>query len=157
MKQVKFSVLMSIMLCVLIGYFEPANATKVSKTMTMKTVGATTAYAALNSTTALCPLWPNPIAPGATLTAISLNTEIITGGSLQSVVENNQYFVPIIAFNQTFPLSVVENNQYFVPDFYNSLTGTSMAIPYVADGNYVLTISTKSGNKYTMKLTISSK
>jgi hypothetical protein len=73
------------------------------------------------------------------------------------VVENNQYFVPIIAFNQTFPLSVVENNQYFVPDQFGSLTGTSMAIPYVADGNYVLTVSTKSGKKYTVKLTISSK
>ena len=60
MKQVKPSLIFAFMMCVLIGYFEPANA---AKSLILAPSGATTAYVAMNSTTRLCPFWQNPIAP----------------------------------------------------------------------------------------------
>ncbi len=150
MKQVKFSVLVSVMLCVLIGYFEPANAAKTI----LLAPAASSSYVAMNTTTGICPFWPNPISPTASLTAISL--EIVTGGVIQTP-GGKPYAVSVSAYNQPFPLGVVENNAYFVPDQYNYLTGTTLGLPSLPDGNYVLTINTKSGNVYTTKLSISSK
>jgi hypothetical protein len=153
MKQVKTSVLFA-MLCVLIGYFEPANAAKISKSMTMKAPSAATAaYTALNSTTTLCPFWPNPIAPTATLTAVSYET--ITSATVSST--GGSWPVSVIAYNQPFPLEVVENNAYFVPDLWPLLTGTTLGLPALTDGNYTLTVKTSNGKTYTTKLSISSK
>jgi hypothetical protein len=149
MKQVKPTVLFAFMLCVLIGYFEPANAARL-----IAPPAATTAYVAMNSTTNVCPFWPNPIAPTSSLTAISF--EVVTGGTIQAA-GGKPSSVSVIAYNQPFPLGVVENNAYFVPDLYPSLTGTTLALPSLADGNYVLTINTQSGHVYTTKLTILSK
>ena len=151
MKQVKPFVLFA-MLCVLIGYFEPANAAKISMTMKAPS-GATAAYTALNSTTTLCPFWPNPIAPTATLTAISYET--ISSASIAST--GGSWPVSIIATNQPFPLSVVENNAYFVPDLWPVLTGTTLGLPTLADGNYTLSVKMTNGKVYTTKLSISSK
>jgi hypothetical protein len=154
MKQVKPSVLLALMLCVLIGYFEPANAAKFSKSVVMKAPVATIAYTALNSTTTVCPFWPNPIAPTSSLTAISY--EVIVSASIQST-GSGPYAVSILAYDQPFPLGVVENNAYFEPALWPHLTGTTLGLPALADGNYVLTVKTSNGKAYTTKLSISSK
>jgi len=151
MKQVKPSVLIALMLSVLIGYFEPANA---ATSLLIAPPPATSAYVAMNSTTQLCPFWPNPIAPTASLTAIS--DQVITSASIQPAGGGNASVVSVLAYDQPFPLSVVENNNYFVPIIWPSLTGTTLGLPSLSDGTYVLTIKTQNG-AYTTKLSISSK
>gem|GEM_PF-2820096 len=152
MKLVKSPTLvLALILTVLIGYFEPANAAKTQ----IKGSGATASYVALNSTTALCPFWPNPISPTASLTAIGLYD--LTGGTIQSVGGGKVYGVSVLATGQSFPLSVVENNAYFEPSVYSSLTGTTLSLPSLPDGNYVLTITDAASHVYTTKLTITSK
>jgi hypothetical protein len=146
MKQVKHSVLFSVMLCVLIGYFEPANAAKI-----MKASEPTVAYVALNSTVNYCPFWPNPVAPGASITAIAIGKP--TGGFLVSISGDNKYSVTIGSYGQPWPLGVVENNQYFVPDQIDSLSGTTLTMPVVPTGDYYLTVNCANGNAYTSKVT----
>ena len=148
MKQVKPSVIVALMLCILIGYFEPANAAK------LLAPSGDPAYMALNTTTVSCPFWPNPFSPTSVVTAIS--TEDISGGIIQNT-DGKVFSVSVIATGQSFPLGVVQNNNYFVPDVYDNLTGTTLSIPSLPDGNYVLTVYTKSGNTYTSKIAISSK
>jgi hypothetical protein len=148
MKQVKPSVLFALVLTVLIGYFEPANA---AKNLLVPTPGGSTSYVALNTTTGVCPFWPNPITAPSILTAVS--DEVIIGATLQQVGGGSTP-VSVIAYDQPFPLSTIENNYYFVPGLWPVLTGTTLAIPAVAEGNYILTFKTQSGNVYTTKLTI---
>jgi hypothetical protein len=148
MKQVKPSVLFALVLTVLIGYFEPANA---AKNLLVAPPASSNSYVTLNTTTGVCPFWPNPTTSPSILTAIS--DEVIIEGSIQ-LVGGGSSPVSVIAYDQPFPLSVVENNQYFVPKLWPILTGTTMSIPSVAPGNYILTIKTESGNVYTTKLTL---
>ena len=148
MKQVTPSVLFALVLTVLIGYFEPANA---AKNLLVAPPASSNSYVALNTTTGVCPFWPNPISSPSVLTAVS--DEVVLGGTLQ-LVGGGSTPVSVIAYDQPFPLSTIENNQYFVPKLWPSLTGTTMSIPSVAPGNYILTFKTQSGNVYTTKLTI---
>ena len=149
MKQVKPSVLFALLLTVLIGYFEPANA---AKNLLVPTPGSTTSYVALNTTTGVCPFWPNPITAPSILTAVS--DEVIIGGSLQPAGGGSPYAVSVIAYDQPFPLGTIENNAYFVESLWPLLTGTTFSIPTVASGNYILTFKAQSGNVYTTKITI---
>jgi hypothetical protein len=151
MKQVSPSVVFSLILCVLIGYFEPANAAK-SLLIAPPLPTVTNCYVAMNSTTATCPFWPNPISSGSSFTAISYN-EVITGGSIQAA-GGSPYPVSVIATDQPFPMNVVETNQYFPVDEYPYLTGTTISVPALAVGSYVLIIKTQSGDTYTTKVTI---
>jgi hypothetical protein len=154
MKQFKFSALFALVLCVLVGYFEPANATVVKSVMIR--AAATNSYVALNSTTNICPFWPNPISPSATLTAISAN-EVPATASIQLASGGTPYAVSVLAYDQPFPLSTVENNAYFEPALYPYLTGTTLGLPSLPDGIYILTIKTNASKTYTTKITISSK
>jgi hypothetical protein len=111
MKNFKISLPFAFMLCVLIGYFEPANA------QTQKD-----AYVALNSPFSTCPVWSNPLAPGGTITAISF--ENVTSGLLVSLTDNKEYTPAILTGNGNFPLSTVEGNAYFVPIILVNSDGT---------------------------------
>lgn len=138
MKHFKPSVLVAFMLCVLIGYFEPANA-QTSKS----------GYVALSTPFNVCPLWPNPIAPGGTLTAISF--ENVTSGILVNLTDGTQYPSSVIATNTSFPLSTVEGNAYFVVDILNNPNGTPAITP---DGKYlmpILPVDTTSGDTSTVE------
>jgi len=150
MKQVKPSVLFTLILCVLIGYFEPANAAKA-----FVAAEPTTGYVAMNSTTSYCPFWPNPVAPGAVITTIGI--DVPTSGYMVNTSTGTKYGISITAYNQPFPLGVVETNNYFPVDEYSSLTGTTLNIPSVPDGNYILTINCADGNVFNTKVSFSSK
>jgi hypothetical protein len=142
MKHFKPSVLVALMLCVLIGYFEPANAQS-----------SKSGYVALSTPFDVCPVWPNPIAPGGTLTAISF--ENVTSGILVSMTNGKQYPSSVIAYNTSFPLSTVEGNNYFVVDVLNNPDGSPSVVNY---GSYLMPVlptdtisgdsSTVEGNNY---------
>jgi hypothetical protein len=148
MKQVKTSLFFAFVLCVLIGYFEPANA---AKSLLIAPPSGTSSYVAMNTTSGICPFWPNPISYTSSLTAISL--EYITSASI-TTSGGKPSAVSVLAYGQPFPLGVVELNQYFVPDQYNNLTGTTLGLPSLPAGNYILTVNTKSGNAYITRITI---
>lgn len=148
MKQFKPTLLFAFMLCVLIGYFEPANAAK------SLVAAGDPAYVALNSTTSSCPFWPNPISPASTLTAIGtadVTSISLTGG------DGKVYPGSVVETNQWFPVDVVETNQWFPVDIIKSLTGTLLSLPAVPDGGYIVTLKTTGGYVYFTKVNISSK
>jgi hypothetical protein len=158
MKQVRFSVLFVSMLCVLIGYFEPANAASVNKSITKNFYSDGNAYAILNTTTGACPFYPNPISPNQPIIGVSDASDPISsasiiyiGGGDASTVEGNQQFPMTVEGNTQFP---IDNVQAFFASSI-TLTATTFSFPTLSAGNYVLTVTTKSGNTYTTKITVS--
>lgn len=108
MKQVNLSMLYAIMLCVLIGYFEPANAQT-----SLATLSSPTANVFLFSTIKNCHFWPNPVGQGATVNAYS--DDVPTGGYLTSTLQGGQYAISVISAGQPLPTGEVENNYWFQP------------------------------------------
>ena len=156
MKQFKFSVLFVSMICILIGYFEPANAAVINKSITKKFSTSSPAYAILNTTSTGCPFFPNPISPDQSIVAIHGGGEAVVFASVTyvgggpSTVENNTQFEPVVENNTQFEPKVADG--YF-PDG-TTLTAARLTFSSLPLGNYVLTIKTESGNLYTTKFTV---
>lgn len=184
MKQFNLNVLYALVLCVLIGYFEPANAQNGSD------AAALMYNSAVNN-----PFFPNPLTGGSVISVISADQPvngflvsstdgsqwplqiIATNQPLVSTVENNAQFEPIIdSINTADSLaSTVENNAQFEPvadtSTTDSLAGTvennaqfepivplsttTMALPDgMSDGVYVFYVVGQSGAVYTSKISL---
>lgn len=158
MKQFKFTVLFVSMLCILIGYFEPANAAVINKSMTKMLTSSGDAYAILNTTSSACPFYPNPISPDQSIMTASDASDPIAntyvtyiGGGEAGTIENLQYFPQTIETLQYLPLEINKN----FPDG-TTVIGTRYIFSTLPVGNYVLTVTTKSGVTYNSKFTVAS-
>ena len=155
MKQFKFSVLFVSMICILIGYFEPANAAVISKSITKKFNISSPAYAILNTTSDVCPFFPNPISPNQAILTVSASgnsvvsaTVTYTGGG---IIESNPQLEPIIESNPQFPIDGMKG--YFTEGA--TLIGSSITFKGpIPVGNYVMIVKTSNGSLYTVKFSV---
>lgn len=100
MKKSNVSVLFVFMLCVLIGYFEPANATG-------------NPYLVVNGSGNVTQIYPNPLNSAlfnsySTSSVVSASVVSLNGGNSggNCVVEGNAYFEPSVAIFPWFPVDV---------------------------------------------------
>ena len=182
MKQFRLSSLVLPILIVLIGYFEPANASVISKSITKKMYSDGDAYVLLNNSNGTCLFFPNPISPNQGVTAICSKSDFITNASLVPVggqttdaianniqIElitnnNNNQTADAIANNIQIELITNDNNNQNADAIANNIqielitdpitAKLSFATPLPA-GEYVLNMTTQSGKAYTTKLVVS--
>ena len=161
MKQFRLSSLVLPILIVLIGYFEPANASVISKSITKKMYSDGDAYVLLNNSNGTCLFFPNPISPNQGVTAICSKSDFITnaslvpvGGQTTDAIANNIQIELITNDNNNQNADAIANNIQIELITDPITAKLSFATPLPA-GEYVLNMTTQSGKAYTTKLVVS--